>query len=722
MKKRGQVTLFVIIGIVALVIIGLIIYINKVLTTEVPPSTEITEQIPVELQPIKEHVEQCIFQIAKEGLIKLGQHGGYIYPQNFGIISIPLLPTSSSSIEFAPDSNLTIPYWYYLKSGNGCKKNCEFASKRPPLYRKSGSRSIESQLDDYIKENLESCLNFDSFVQDITPNGEIEPITVIAEQNVNVFVKYPLKVTYENKVSEITQYETDLDINFKRIYDVATKVLYLEMDNNQKIFERITMEAVNGHAIGYDPKIPPPAGGTDFEVGSPRFWVLNEVETELQDIIMQNTPLVQIEGTERSKVYFHENDYFFDNIYSNYIISTDRISLDDLSQVKIDFMYLNWWPIYLDINPKAGALLRPDSWAIHFPVTIGINMYSFTYDLSYPVVVTLEDDDAFAGQGYEFIYAFEVNVRNNKPMNTTFEEFEAEIGPTNLFGDLRNRNSGLIEIKTQNSLNGQPIDEVPVTYVCGPDSVLLGQTILKDGVAVLETALPICHGGFLTAIKPGYYAKALPLNTRIGQSANVVLELEPIVTKSLEVKRKLIAKQSSIFTSDWVLSENSSQDLEVDEQGIVVLTKQINEGEEEFIQYVQMKGTDAEFPTIDLVTGNYSVEGFVLLFVGENRSREAVVIPERTIEYDSSPGNPFCCDEEVTVPEIRFNNTFYEGGIVLDPTTQGYFTITQEDLQKDKLVIYVATVKLADLDRAEDLQEVSNTEYYSNPAMRPVFE
>jgi len=156
-KKRGQVTLFIILGIVLVLIVVLALFVRKIIVQEEPPEPVITTDVPAEIKPVQEFTEQCVYSVAKEGLIRLGQQGGYINTTIYGIIPNNLMPTSANGIEFAPDSGLVIPYWYYMKSPNTCQGGCMFDSKKPPLYRRDGDKSVESQMDLYILENLPEC-------------------------------------------------------------------------------------------------------------------------------------------------------------------------------------------------------------------------------------------------------------------------------------------------------------------------------------------------------------------------------------------------------------------------------------------------------------------------------------------------------------------------------------------------------------------------------------
>ena len=76
--KRGQITIFIVIGLIILLIIGLIIYLSRgQIERKLAARTSIAK-VPQEVQPIYDYAEQCIYDIGKDAIQKLGERGGYI--------------------------------------------------------------------------------------------------------------------------------------------------------------------------------------------------------------------------------------------------------------------------------------------------------------------------------------------------------------------------------------------------------------------------------------------------------------------------------------------------------------------------------------------------------------------------------------------------------------------------------------------------------------------
>ena len=95
MAKRGQVTFFIIIGIILLIILGIYFALRATLTNE--------QIIEPAFAPIKNHVDSCIESTARQALYELGQNSGYLYPPEK--LQNPLLNYQTTPIK--------IPFWLF---------------------------------------------------------------------------------------------------------------------------------------------------------------------------------------------------------------------------------------------------------------------------------------------------------------------------------------------------------------------------------------------------------------------------------------------------------------------------------------------------------------------------------------------------------------------------------------------------------------------------------
>src|SRR3989344_5423225 len=129
-------------------------------------------------------------------IIIIGKQGGYISLTDKTLSKESFIitqnPTDSDAVSFTSDSDLDIPYWWYLKSANNCQGDCKYASKRPELSKTDNS--IEKQLERYIDLKFKDCLNdFEPFIEQgfkVTEIGKIKSDVVIGSNDVVVVVDY----------------------------------------------------------------------------------------------------------------------------------------------------------------------------------------------------------------------------------------------------------------------------------------------------------------------------------------------------------------------------------------------------------------------------------------------------------------------------------------------------------------------------------------------------
>ena len=106
-NRKGQITMFILIGLVMLAIVGLAFFFIS--RAQQPVDLEPTD-VPAELVPIRNYVENCLYETSKSAFLVAGQNGGYINANEYFTKSF--FPTESGALEFSPGSNRLIPYWY----------------------------------------------------------------------------------------------------------------------------------------------------------------------------------------------------------------------------------------------------------------------------------------------------------------------------------------------------------------------------------------------------------------------------------------------------------------------------------------------------------------------------------------------------------------------------------------------------------------------------------
>ena len=507
LSRKGQISLFIIAGVIILIGFGLFFYVRSQSVKSTLPPVPVLEEIPLQLNPVREYTQSCIESLAKEALVKVGSQGGYIDLERVGIITSAILPTEADGIKFSPEGDLNIPYWWYLKADNDCAKNCIFSSQQPDLQRASGGasdKSIESQVDIYIEENLEACLQNYQPLEDqgfvITEQGNAIVVTLIGEEEIIIFVEYPIEASLGDTTAELKQYFSVIPLDLKKIYALANEIKLAEINYN--FLERHTLNLITSFA-SLNPDGLPPKSESTFEFGTGKTWNTFDVQKKIEQMLMTYIPALQVPFTRDYQKRIFPGDKIKTNVYANEIPANFDNIYPDLG---VRFDYLGWWPIYF--NAGQGGLIRSES--ITAPgLPIGYQRYATTYDISFPTLITITDPDAFGGEGYTFMFALEGNLRNKKPLDESFDGGEGiHFFQPSLACNPNQRNSGNVTILTRDH-NNNPVD-VNIAYTCGTETCSIGET--ENGE--LTAKFPVCTNGIVSYLAQDYFASVDILSNR----------------------------------------------------------------------------------------------------------------------------------------------------------------------------------------------------------------
>ncbi|MBU1201094.1 MAG: hypothetical protein KJ583_04595 [Nanoarchaeota archaeon] len=719
MMKKGQITMFVVMGIVLVILVGLVVYIKSSIVTTEPPETDITETYSNEIASIKLYTEDCMYKLGKEAFIELGQRGGYL--DTSFIHPYGLTATESDGFEIFPDSGIVIPFWYYMKSKNDCT-GCVFDSQKPFLAGRT-NKSVTGQVISYIENNIDSCLKGYSFMK--TEGFEVvegpPKVDIKLGGDTIIEMKKSVVIEKDGKTYSINSFVTSLGLDFSSLYSFATEIV--EQLIYQGFFENQVLNDITIYNFGYDEvskPIPPIQGGKETYFSYPGMYMksIENVNNILANEVIPNTVSgVKVSGTRNGVISMvisgkNETELFFEEAFQNQkllqIFNFDRV---DRNQYSVFFTYLPIWKPYLRINNKAGFLnVQPAK--IFPPISLPFDLgsiyqmnYNFYYDLSFPVMIRLYDEEAFNGEGYNFIFGFESNLRKNTPFNKsgTAPTLNVQGNQNDVFCDYRNRNSGNISIIVKNFATKQPVKGLEISYTCGSLTCLIGATGMYDTPG-LVTTLPTCLDGVISFSDNNYYIdKPTYLTSVKGKNQAVEIVAYPkkklnITILSNPVRKNYDFSIPKIFWEPVFLELTPS----IDETFLIRVERISNDSS--INEFKSFASFNSETPAaIEFIPGNYSIEVISLLYLGENRSVDRIVIPEDERCYSG---------ECFTLPEVSFNATFPSGGVVLNNET-GYFEIGEDIYNKSNITFKVFTIDHAGMKVMEDLEEMNKIEYYS---------
>jgi len=505
--KKGQTAVFIIVGIIILVSIGTFFYINKVVREGgLESERERALLVPKQVEPVKIFIEACLDQVSREGIDLIGLQGGYSNMPG-DVFAGASQNIFSNSLQIF--RNLKVPYWYYEKA-SGIQES-----------QKPSKDNVEEELNDYINENLAGCVSgigvFEPQGYEFT-FGEVDAESTIKTDSVDLEVVYPINVKFKDIDFNFDKFNKYLDAPLGRLYDLAERIMDSEEKTN--FLEEKTLDFL----IIYDEI---PFDSVDFEC-VPRVWNVQNVEKDLKNILSLNMPNIKIENSA--------NSFEGDRKYFNWDLGRDYRTMST------NFMFSGEWPFFMNVEPNEDGVLSgtsisgniKDSFVKFGTSFFCMNNYHFVYDIKYPLLVILRDDNAFGGEGYTFQFAIQIIIDNNQPKKNVF-------GKVIELKDDLNLCSNKITPVTVESLQVNPdetlspLEDVDIEFKCLTSTCDIGKTSRDEfGGSSLFSDFPSCLNGFVVGKKEGFKEDKVQLSTN--QPSSTSLILEPIYKKPYEVK------------------------------------------------------------------------------------------------------------------------------------------------------------------------------------------
>jgi hypothetical protein len=491
-SKRAQITTFIIIGVVLLLAMAVFLVVRSRVTTV--PLT-----MSPEVEPIYHFVTSCSDQLATEAIQTIGITGGYVdIPAN-----IRYNPMSYVSI--SPIEGIKMPYWYY-----------DGVLNIPPL------DFMESQISDHVKNGMPACLrnltDFDN--QFIIKQGELSVATTVAEQNVLVKVTLPLDIEGKTGVAtyKLNDFITDVPIRLKMAYDLAVQVMNKE--NTDAFLEEKTLDL-----IMMSPQWPIGVAvpTTDIEFSCvPKLWPLKNVSNRIKELVRNNLPRIKVDKTNYIPI---EDIYTYQKVHYLWPVTEKKYDM------KVSFTYDDNLGMELHVRPSNGAYLTSNPMKGQKMLDwICIHLWHFTYDISYPVIVTIRDDATASHKGFTFAYPLQVSIDHNEASRkvTSTSAFLLPDAPlAKQFCEERKVN--WVTIQTINDVTGEDVPDINLTFTCLKFMCNMGASEWKSGGAIagIYAQFPFCINGILRGKGSGFLDAEKFISTNVPESYDV-LRLTPV--------------------------------------------------------------------------------------------------------------------------------------------------------------------------------------------------
>ncbi|MEM4268362.1 MAG: hypothetical protein QXK37_06055 [Candidatus Woesearchaeota archaeon] len=686
MRRRGQVTLFIIFGVLLLFSALIIIYINSKVK---PIQTSEKKQ-----DEVQNYVEGCLKQVAEEGIIKAGLQGGYI--------DAALAREISSGFTH---NSLFIPYWFYQRP-MGID-----SSEMPTLFKKSDrDNSIQDQLERYTTEKLNECLREFAAIKErgIEVNEKGMPKTKVSFTDSKVIVKldYPIEIVKEDSVESRMEFSAEVPVRLKKIYELAKEI----KDYETKTFflERTTKNLISIYSRIDSQYLPPMEGGLDFAPCEKRtYWIASDVEQNFRRMLSSNIPYLKIANTDHSKIIVTSKEEpnqkrreIRQGVYDRFVHKTSE---KNYRFMEVMFSFEPTYPLELDLGSQ--GILEPKSFEVDLLLAqLCMFQYKFSYNTRFPVLVTIIDKQSKAeNKDYLFQFPLEVVIKDNFPRvrlsDVSGQQRKSDISYQ---CDINQRLSGPVTLNVFDE-QGNGIDGALVYFQCGPEFVYVfdeNGTVIeaerfaekcfigKTDKGVLDTKLPPCIGGGLLTIKRvGYVEKGDVIGTvEEGQSFTKNYKLDRIKELKLSIKKYFVmpplpdsevtnnnTKQGIIIKDGAVVACNAdTEPIELSDNEDVILSirkADLNSGALNVLGYYN-KNNESR---ISLAPGEYIVdlqlirrerfEGEMTFKKESQEKRIETAISQETIKYP---------DKDVALPVTFTGGAHYN------------ITFTKEQLKNAK--------------------------------------
>ncbi len=586
-RRKGQATIYIIIAIV--IVVGIILYFvikNNLINSA---------GIPAEFMSVYNYYQECIKLETKNAVDVIESQGGRI---NAEYIPGSDYAPFSSQLNFL---GFPVPYWYYV-AGNGIIKE-QVPSKG----------DMEKEMSNFVREGLSSCDFSNFYRQGFEISREIADVKiVINDDSVQVSVNSNLKVSKDRKNAEKSSFSATLDSKLGKFYNLALSIYAKE--KRDSFLEDYAIDVLRLNA---------PVDGTEIQCG-PKIWSTQSVMGDIRTGIEQNFATIKFRG----------GYYVLSNKTREYFV------VDQEVDEAVNVMYSKQWPTKIEIH---GDGVDNEMMVVN-PVGTQAGMgamgfcyvpYHFVYDLSFPVLIQLYDENEM------FQFSVIVVVDKNMPKEGTNGELPY----------LDTSEEDICSKKTQEvtiNLYDVNLNKVDgnVSFECFDQTCRLGES--KDGV--FRGLAPACYNGYINVRAGGYTNKKQLMSTNRESMADVVLDREYELNVSSLLDGSKVDKMTII---SFVKSDGKSASVALPQQDTIKLS----EGNYDVTAYVYGNSSIVILASTKSQCVNAPKDGLLGLFGGTKEK---------------------CFD--VNIPETKIESALIGGGKIST-------YILESDLQKGKLVV-----------------------------------
>ncbi len=221
--KRGQITIFIILGLVIVIIFGIFFYISK-FSAKTKGESGVAKSLETgDTEIVKTYAEVCLKTVSEDALFnRIGLYGGYINPDGdleYGEQGIPTLNPLPILYQ-----NNKVPYYLdgtdtYIPELNDIKKRMSnyIAVEFEKCFETGVFEDIGISI---IKLDVDyQAINFDFSQTDVNVNVSLN------KEDVSISFTYPLTIKKGAAESKLDSFRVTLPIRLKALYDSANDLV-----------------------------------------------------------------------------------------------------------------------------------------------------------------------------------------------------------------------------------------------------------------------------------------------------------------------------------------------------------------------------------------------------------------------------------------------------------------------------------------------------------------
>ena len=201
--KRGQITVFIIIGIAILVVVGALFYFRG---RGAAPS--ISEEVTIDTSSLNAFVSSCAKQTAQDAVVYTGLRGG-LYTGLSGVVPF--------SERYHIYNGIAIPYYFYKGED-----------------RSLTEEEVKETLQSYMNNAIKACTGgFDAFKQQgyAVEEGDITSAVTLADEEILFDLTYPVTIVKGDSRETEQNFNSKVSINLPKMLGAAREYIAAQKDN-----------------------------------------------------------------------------------------------------------------------------------------------------------------------------------------------------------------------------------------------------------------------------------------------------------------------------------------------------------------------------------------------------------------------------------------------------------------------------------------------------------